>query len=132
VLVFDPAGRLYLQKRSRTKDIQPGKWDTSVGGHLLPGETPAAGAVRELTEELGIASAALEFLYRYTLTTPVETEMVDTYCLTWTGAVAPDPGEIEEGRWWTMAEIQAALGTGMFTPNFEEEFQRWQTRPRQS
>ena len=37
--VFDSEGRLFLQKRAENKDIQPGKWDTSVGGHIDYGET---------------------------------------------------------------------------------------------
>jgi isopentenyldiphosphate isomerase len=125
VLVCDPAGRLYLQKRSNSKDIQPGKWDTSVGGHLCPGETPEAAARRELAEELGITGPVPEHCYRYTLRTEVETELVDTYHLVWSGPVVPDPEEIEAGRWWTDAEVAAALGTGTFTPNFEEEYARW-------
>ena len=32
--VFDSLGRLYLQQRPLWKDIQPGKWDTAVGGHV--------------------------------------------------------------------------------------------------
>lgn len=32
--VFNTAGQLFLQKRSLDKDIQPGMWDTSVGGHV--------------------------------------------------------------------------------------------------
>ena len=38
VLVFNRGGQLLLQKRVQAKDIEPGKWDTSVGGHLDPGE----------------------------------------------------------------------------------------------
>lgn len=125
VLVFDSRGRIYLQKRSRTKDIQPGKWDTSVGGHLLPGETAAAGALRELAEELGVAAPRLEPLYRYILRSPVETEWVETFKLVWDGPILPDRDEIEEGRWWTPDEVRAELGRGGFTPNFEEEFGRW-------
>ena len=36
--VFNSNGELYLQKRAMDKDIQPGKWDTSVGGHVDFGE----------------------------------------------------------------------------------------------
>ena len=32
--VFNSRGELYLQKRPDWKDIQPGKWDTAVGGHI--------------------------------------------------------------------------------------------------
>ena len=52
--VFDPQGRLYLQKRPEWKDIQPGKWDTAVGGHVDYGETIAEALRREVREELGI------------------------------------------------------------------------------
>ena len=38
--VFNAKGELYLQKRPEWKDIQPGKWDTAVGGHMDYGETP--------------------------------------------------------------------------------------------
>lgn len=30
--IFNSQGELYLQKRNMNKDIQPGKWDTAVGG----------------------------------------------------------------------------------------------------
>jgi isopentenyldiphosphate isomerase len=32
--VFNSKGDVYLQKRPEWKDVQPGKWDTSVGGHV--------------------------------------------------------------------------------------------------
>ena len=52
VFVFNSAGELYLQKRSMSKDVQPGKWDTSVGGHLDHGEEYDAAVLREMEEEL--------------------------------------------------------------------------------
>ena len=125
VLVVDAAGRLYLQRRALDKDIQPGKWDTSVGGHLQPGEDSESAARREMREELGIAPDTIAFCYRYGLRSPVESELVDTYQTRWDGALSPAPGEISEGRFWTVAEIEACLGTGCFTPNFEDEYRRW-------
>ena len=52
--VFDPQGRLYLQRRPEWKDIQPGKWDTAVGGHVDYGEDVVDALHREASEELGI------------------------------------------------------------------------------
>ena len=50
--VFNSAGDIYLQKRPEWKDIQPGKWDTAVGGHMDYGETPEQALRREVSEEL--------------------------------------------------------------------------------
>ena len=37
---------------------------------------------------------------------------------------SPDPEEIEEGRFWSAEEIKAHLGKGVFTPNFESEYEK--------
>ena len=57
--LFNSSGELYLQKRSKTKDIQPGKWDTSVGGHVSPGESVEEALAREAKEELGARTPSL-------------------------------------------------------------------------
>ena len=54
VALIDDKGRLLLQKRSETKEIEPGKWDLSGAGHIDIYETPECCAVRELYEELHI------------------------------------------------------------------------------
>src|SRR2546423_3913104 len=55
VLVFDGEGRVFLQKRSASKDTFPGVWDSSASGHLCSGEDYDSCAVRELQEEIGLA-----------------------------------------------------------------------------
>src|ERR1041384_5371864 len=57
VLVFNSRGQIFLQKRSMTKDRQPGLWDSSASGHLDRGEDYDSSAVRELREEIGLALA---------------------------------------------------------------------------
>ena len=78
VLVFNNNGELLLQKRSIRKDVAPGKWDTSVGGHINPGEDVLAAALREMEEELGIKSCGLNYLYRYLFSNQRESELVNT------------------------------------------------------
>ncbi|HEY5998757.1 MAG TPA: 50S ribosomal protein L11 methyltransferase [bacterium] len=123
VIVVDAAGRIYLQRRPLTKDIQPGKWDTSVGGHLDIGEDHEAGARREMREELGL-EGELRFLYRYLWRTERESELVATYLHVARGEPRPHPGEIDEGRWFTAAEAAALVGRGEATPNLAEELRR--------
>ena len=58
MFVFNPAGQVYIQRRSRSKDRHPGKLDSSAAGHVDPGETYEETAIRELQEELGIQSGS--------------------------------------------------------------------------
>jgi isopentenyldiphosphate isomerase len=121
--VFNEAGELYLQKRPMSKDVQPGKWDTSVGGHLGPGEDATTALCREAEEELGIKGFGYRFLYTYIWESKVEREYVTTYSAIITGMPAINRDEIDEGRFWTVDEIRPNLGKGIFTPNFEREFE---------
>jgi isopentenyldiphosphate isomerase len=126
-LVVDSAGRLLLQLRSRHKDVQPGKWDTSVGGHVDWGESVEQALARELAEEVGILAHEVEprFLYRYIMRSDIETELVHTYTCMAPAVLRRCQQEIEELRFWSGAEIEQALGSGVFTPNFEDEYRRF-------
>ena len=126
VLVFNSAGMLLLQKRSESKDIQPGRWDTSVGGHLHSGETVNEALHREAAEELGIQGPAFEHLYTYIMESDRERERVTTFRCTWDLPFRFQEEEIDETRFFTSGEIESLLGSGFFTPNFEDEWRRFQ------
>ena len=51
--VFNSKGELYLQKRPDWKDIQPGKWDTAVGGHIDLSENVETALKREVKRRTG-------------------------------------------------------------------------------
>jgi isopentenyldiphosphate isomerase len=122
ILVIHPEGRLLLQKRSLRKDTQPGKWDTSVGGHVGFGQSYEEAARREAEEELGVVPGKLTFLYPSRIRNAVESENIHTFLHVSAGPFRAEPGEIDELRFWSKEEIRQALGTGIFTSNFEEEF----------
>lgn len=122
VLVVNAKSDILLQKRSMHKDIQPGKWDTSVGGHLNPGESYHDAALREMREELGLSGLPLTFLYPSKIRNSVESENVATFLTCFDGDVVWNRDEIDAVRYWTAKEIDAAIGTEVFTPNFEEEW----------
>ncbi|MEZ4599326.1 MAG: NUDIX domain-containing protein [Syntrophotaleaceae bacterium] len=125
VLVLNSRGEVLLQKRSMTKDVQPGRWDTSVGGHLNPGESYRCGAIREMREELGISVADPIFLYAYKMRNDFESENIATYLVRHDGEVYPEPGEIDQVRFFSRQDIEEHLGKAFFTPNFEDEWARF-------
>ena len=108
LLLLDGAGRVFVQRRSDTKDTNPGLWDSSAAGHVDSGESPLAAAVRELREELGVR---------------VPTEALDAHrrargphrptgssSSRSTGSISDDPltleeEEIAEGRWLEPAAL---------------------------
>jgi 8-oxo-dGTP diphosphatase len=57
-LIFDGAGRVFVQRRSPDRRLFPGAWDI-VGGHLEPGETALDAVRREIHEETGWHLAAI-------------------------------------------------------------------------
>jgi len=127
--VLDGRGSMYLQKRAEDKEIQPGKWDSAVGGHVAAGEDLNAALSREVREELGVTRQDLESsgsriqpALRYRWETEVESEMVFSFVVTHPGPFAPNREEISEGRFWSFADVRANIGKGVFTPNFEYEF----------
>jgi isopentenyldiphosphate isomerase len=120
--VFNSAGELYLQKRNLDKDIQPGKWDTSVGGHVDFGEEVLEALYREVREELGIIDFEPTFITRYKFVSKQEAELVNVFFTVFNGIIQPDPTEISEGKFWKIQEIKNQIGKEIFTPNFEQEF----------
>jgi isopentenyldiphosphate isomerase len=120
--VFNSIGELYLQKRAINKDIQPGKWDTSVGGHVDYGEEIIVALKREVGEELGIVNFEPQFIKSYKFISTQEAELINCFYTVYDGPLTPDPIEISEGRFWNIEEIKEAMGKNIFTPNFEQEF----------
>ena len=123
--VFNSKGELYLQKRPDWKDIQPGMWDTYVGGHIDLGENVEAALKRESREELGIIDYNPISLGHYVFESKREKELVYVNKTVYDGEVNPDRDELNGGRFWTIDEIDNNLGKNIFTPNFENEYKKF-------
>ena len=121
--IIDRYGCVYLQKRSMKKDIQPGKWDTAVGGHVSYGESIRESVFREAFEELRFTDFNPIGIEVYEFESAIEKELVNVFAAVGSYELHPDLDEVDEGRWWPVEEIDANIGKGVFTPNFESEFQ---------
>ncbi len=125
VLVLNRKGEILLQKRSQNKDVAPGRWDTSVGGHVGVGEDLVTSSKREMLEELGISGYDPEYLYSYIHSNPYETELVTTFHYRYEGEFSFNREEIDEIRFWSIEEIREAMGKKMLSDNFEHEFRTY-------
>jgi isopentenyldiphosphate isomerase len=125
ILVLNHQGLILLQKRSLSKDMEPGKWDSSVGGHVSFGQSYQEAALREAQEELGFTPEVMHFLYALRIRDLQESENIHSYLVFADGPFNPCPDEIDEIRFWNKKEIEINLGSGLFTPNFELDFQQF-------
>jgi len=124
VVVRNGSGDILLQKRSASKDVAPGRWDTSVGGHVALGETLGEALQREAQEEIGVACEKAVFMYTYIHRNAYESEIVSTYGCLYEGPFTLNKEEIDEIRFWSLEEIKNSLGKDILSDNFEDEFKR--------
>ena len=104
------------------KEIQPGKWDTAVGGHVSYGESLTEALYREAYEEVGLSDFNPIHIETYLFESEIEKEMVNIFAAVGSYELNPDHDEVDEGRWWAVEEIDENIGKGLFTPNFESEY----------
>ena len=64
----------------------------------------------------------------YVWNSPNESELVNVFATVTDRDIDPDNDEVDEGRWWTRREVAEAIGKGVLTPQFEQEFNRIQDR----
>jgi isopentenyldiphosphate isomerase len=105
-LVFNRRGQIFLQKRSMTKDRQPGLWDSSASGHVDSGEDYDVCVVRELREEIGLqVSEEPRRLFKLPASAETDQEHVWVYRCEAEGPFQLHPEEIERGDWFEPQEV---------------------------
>jgi len=133
ILIFNEAGQLYLQKRSRRKDRHPLLWDSSAAGHVGAGEGYDDTARRELQEELGL-DLPLKKIAKIPASEPTGYEFIWLYRgkLEDEREPRPSPNEIEVGAFFAPEIINGwiAARPGDFAPSFLECWKAYQNRQR--
>lgn len=124
--VFDAQGKLFLQKRAQNKKVQPGKWDTAVGGHVDFGENIEQSLKREAAEELNLSDFNAQLIAKYLWESDIERELVFVFATTYNKNITVNRDEISEGKFWDVKEINDNLKSGIFTPNFTHEISKMQ------
>jgi 8-oxo-dGTP pyrophosphatase MutT (NUDIX family) len=127
VLVRDPSGRIYVHRRTPTKDVFPGMYDCFAAGCLQSGEEPFAAAKREAAEELGVVGVPLEALFVMRYDDAATRHVCHAYSATWDGPVTHQPEEVAWGGWMTPGELRTCLSDPAwpFVPDGRALIDRW-------
>ncbi len=133
IFVFRAEGRMFLQRRSMSKDTAPGRWVSSCSGHVDAGEDYLEAARREMAEEIGIADpqVRLEEIDRVPAVPETGHEFVRVYRVSaFEGELVLDPEEIAEGCWRSPQEIDAwvAASPEVFSRSFVYLWERLRGR----
>ena len=113
---------LLLQRRSKNKEIEPGKWDMTVGGHISSGENLEQALKKEAFEEIGLVKFTADFIKVYKWESELESELVYLFTTNDCDNYRLNSDELDELRFWNIEQIEDQLGKGVFTPNFEYEY----------
>ena len=121
ILLFNDAGELFLQKRSRLKDRHPNVWDSSAAGHVDAGEEYDRAADRELAEELGVRTV-LERVAKLLASEQTGQEFIYLYRGQHNGPFRLARNEIDHGEFFPTDLVGAWLTArpGDFAPGFVE------------
>ena len=131
ILIFNEAGELYLQQRSRWKDRHPLKWDSSAAGHVAFRESYDETARRELKEELG-TTVPLHKVSKVSASQRTDHEFIWLYRGLTSGDLVPHKSEIEQGAFFRPAVIDGWTSARPkdFAPGFLECWKAYRRQTR--
>ncbi len=119
--LYDPDGRILLQRRALEKYHFGGRWSNACCTHPGQSESPHDAVRRRIREELGVESPALTpcgtFIYRAEDPESglVEWELDHVFAGILTLEPVPDPSEVAEYRWVRSSDVPD-LSIPEFTP----------------
>lgn len=139
VVIFNRKGEIFLQQRSKTKDVDPGKWTVSCSGHLSSASSTVGGipslllgatssrfnrdsrgvlrriyeeaAHRELGEELGVDLKIIS-MTKFIYRSETETEMAMIFQAYFDGPFQLNKEEISQGKFFTRKELNRLIKSG--------------------
>lgn len=117
IILLDSKGRIFVHRRTLTKDVYPGFWDATVGGVVASGEDYDEGASREVAEEVGLEDVALTRLFSVDYEDETTRVAGVVYSCTSGGPLRLQAEEIVEGRWVTVDEVIELAQRERFCPD---------------
>jgi isopentenyldiphosphate isomerase len=117
ILVFDSAGRIFVQDRTMTKDIFPGYHDLCTGGVVLAGEDYENSAVRELEEEIGVNGVPLTPRFDFYGEYAGQKVWGRVFSCITDGPFVLQPEEVAGGAFYDLDAVKRLISTEPCTPD---------------
>jgi len=116
IFIINSLGKLFCRQRSSKKQIYPGYWSTSVGAHVLSGQTYNLVAKQSLKNHLGI-DCKLTMIGKARVHDQYENEISATYIGYSDKTMDLNPQEIEGGKFLTVKEVKQLIKQKNVTPH---------------
>ncbi len=120
--LFNKEGKILLQRRSEKSDIEAGKWDASVAGHVQYGENLEEALKRECLEEINYTIDKFDLVHSWLYNSPQSRSMMFVYI----GVIDHKPTanikEVEEVDFFYLKEITPLIIKGKASSGLAKEF----------
>ena len=117
ILVFNGEGKIFIQERTKSKDIYPGYFDVATGGVMLDGESYEESAQRELAEELGIEKVVLQSHFDFFHEDRDNKVWGRVFSCRYDGPITLQEEEVADGFFMDVGEVTAMAESRPFTPD---------------
>lgn len=109
VFIFNPKGKILLQKRAKSKYHSPGLWSNACCSHPGLNKDLKEEAKRRLKKEMGIECDLREifsFVYKARVGDLIEHEFDHVFWGEFEGKPLPDKEEVGDWKWVTLKELR--------------------------
>jgi intracellular septation protein A/ADP-ribose pyrophosphatase YjhB (NUDIX family) len=97
--------QILLQKRSLKSDIEAGKWDAAVAGHIRYNEDIEKAVYREAMEEINFKPEFLDLLEKRVFKAPNSTALMFIFITQSNQEITPNKKEVEDARFYTFNQV---------------------------
>jgi len=119
--LINKSRQILLQKRSLKSDIEAGKWDAAVAGHIRFGEDIEEAVKREAMEEINFEPDFLDLLEKRIFKAPTSTALMFIFITQTDKKIVPNKKEVEDARFFTFGQMIELKEQGLISVGLSQE-----------
>ncbi len=120
--ILNSKGEILLQRRNIKSDIEPGKWDAAVAGHVHFGEDIETAVRRECKEELNFDIKGFQLVNKRLFKAKSSTALMFIFASIYNETPRINTQEVEEVAFFKIEEIKPLITNGKASKGLEEEY----------